>query len=117
VLIRKAGVVYVLGAVNRPGGYVMQEAGDLNVMQAIALADGTTRDASLGGVRILRKRPDGSLLQIPTHYDKTRKGDGVILALQAEDVLYVPENGFKAALMDGGHILSAATSAAIYTFH
>ena len=41
ITVRRAGIVYVLGGVNRPGGYVMQEDGDLNVTQAISLAYGT----------------------------------------------------------------------------
>jgi len=32
------GIVYVLGAVNRPGGYVMQEDGQLNVAEALAMS-------------------------------------------------------------------------------
>src|SRR5208337_5018161 len=31
VMVKRAGIVYVLGAVNRPGGFVMQEAGKLNI--------------------------------------------------------------------------------------
>ena len=38
VTVKRAGIVYVLGAVTRPGGYIMQEDGDLNVTQALALA-------------------------------------------------------------------------------
>jgi protein involved in polysaccharide export with SLBB domain len=41
VLVKRAGIVYVLGAVNRPSGIVMQEKGTLDVLQAIALAGGT----------------------------------------------------------------------------
>jgi len=37
----RAAIVYVLGAVNRPGGYVMQEDGKLDVAQALALSGGT----------------------------------------------------------------------------
>ena len=45
VLVKRAGIVYVLGAVTRPGGYVMQEEGTLNVLQAISLANGTALTA------------------------------------------------------------------------
>ena len=40
VTVRRAGIVYVLGSVNRPGGYIMQEDGELSLTQALALAYG-----------------------------------------------------------------------------
>src|ERR1700758_714325 len=36
VRVERAGIVYVLGAVYQPGGYVMQENGSLNVVQAVS---------------------------------------------------------------------------------
>jgi len=35
VTVKRAGIVYVLGAVTRPGGYIMQEGGELDVTQAV----------------------------------------------------------------------------------
>jgi len=58
------------GAVNRPGAYLMQEDGKLDVTQAIALAYGTSIQASTGKIRIIRRNPDGSLLEIPVHYKR-----------------------------------------------
>ena len=49
VIVKRAGVVYVLGAVNRPGGYTMQENGELNVAQAISLAQGLVMQAKVTG--------------------------------------------------------------------
>ena len=45
VQVKRAGIVYVLGWVTRPGGYVMQEEGTLSVLQAISLANGTSLTA------------------------------------------------------------------------
>ena len=42
IIVPRAGIVYVLGAVGRPGGYLMQEDGKLNVAEALALSGGTT---------------------------------------------------------------------------
>ena len=36
VTVPRAGIVYVLGAVTRPGGYVLQEDGQLNVAEALS---------------------------------------------------------------------------------
>jgi polysaccharide export outer membrane protein len=56
VIIPRAGIVYVLGAVSRPGGYVMQEDGKLNVAEALALSGGTVMQASTGGLRVIRRK-------------------------------------------------------------
>jgi polysaccharide export outer membrane protein len=113
--VKRAGIVYVLGAVNRPGGFVMQEAGELNIAQSLALAFGTAPQASIGGIRVIRKLPDGSLAQIPAKYNKFRNGEARPLALQAEDVVFVPSNKLKSAFIETKTVLSSAASATIYT--
>lgn len=115
VQVKRAGIVYVLGAVNRPGGFVMQEAGDLNIAQALALAFGTAPQASIDGIRVIRRLPDGSLSQIPAKYNKFRKGEASPLALEAEDVVFVPSSKLKSAFIETKTVLSSAASATIYT--
>jgi polysaccharide export outer membrane protein len=115
VQVKKAGIVYVLGSVNRPGGYVMQEAGDLNIIQALAMAFGTAPEAANGSIRIIRKQPDGSILELPAQYNKVNKGQVTALPLQAEDIVFVPSNKVKSVLLKGQGVFSAATSATIYT--
>jgi polysaccharide export outer membrane protein len=51
VFVPRAGIVYVLGAVNRPGGYLMQEDGKIDAAQALSLAMGTTLTAKTAGAR------------------------------------------------------------------
>jgi polysaccharide export outer membrane protein len=114
VYVRRAGIVYVLGAVTRPGGYLMVDRGSLDLTQAIALAQGTTIIASTKTVWILRKR-NGSIAEIPVEYTKVVAGRQPSPVLESEDVLYVGVSKFKATLVNGAGILSSATSAAIYT--
>src|SRR5229473_1916629 len=40
ILVSKAGVVYVVGDVHQPGGFVMENGNDITVLKAIALAQG-----------------------------------------------------------------------------
>jgi len=114
VLVKKTGVVYVLGAVLRPGGYAMQESGELNVAEAIALALGTTPQASTNKTRILRKGPDGTLLEISTLFDKVTKGQVAPMQLHAEDIVYVPTSGIKATMTLIQGELNAAATATVY---
>jgi len=115
VTVKKAGIVYVLGAVNRPGGYVMQEEGELNGAEAVALAMGTTPEASTNKTRVIRKGPDGTLLEISTLYDKVAKGEAVPVVLHAEDIVFVPISGFKASFSMIQSELNAAATSTIYT--
>lgn len=115
VLVKKAGIVYVLGAVNRPGGYLMQEAGELNLNQALAMALGTSMEAKVGDLRIFRKMGDGSLAEIHADYKKINSGKASPLPLQAQDVVYVPTSSIKAVLLRGGtQVVNSAATATIY---
>jgi len=113
VTVRRAGIVYVLGGVNRPGGYIMQEDGELTLTQVLALAYGTSIDAAVSSIRIIRKLPDGKVEQIPVAYRAIMKGKEAPPRLQAEDVVYVPISKTKTVLSAG--LLSATAQAAIYT--
>jgi polysaccharide export outer membrane protein len=113
VTVPRAGIVYVLGAVNRPGGYVMQEDGKLNVAEALALSGGTVMQANTGGLRVIRRNPDGTVLDFPLSYSNIAKGKQTPLALQAEDIVYVPMSKIKATFSTATGIISAAASAAI----
>ena len=112
VTVPRAGIVYVMGGVNRPGGYVMQEDGQLNVAQALALAYGTTMNAAIGSIRIVHKNPDGTLTQTPVKFRDITKGKAVAPMLQAEDILYVPISKTRTILTAG--FLSSTSSALIY---
>ncbi|MGA3127470.1 MAG: polysaccharide biosynthesis/export family protein [Candidatus Korobacteraceae bacterium] len=113
VQVGRAGIVYVLGAVNRPGGYLMQEDGKLDAIQAIALAYGAATQAAVGDIRIIRRAPNGEILQIPVPYRKSMKAQAAPIMLRAEDVVYVPPSKLKTALLDSQSIISGLASTAI----
>ncbi len=115
VLVPRAGIVYVLGAVFHPGGFVMQEDGKLNVAEALALSGGTLVQAKTSGLRVIRRNPDGTVLDFSLSYDGIAKGSQTPLELQAQDIVYVPMSKIKATLSDATSIISSAASAAIYT--
>jgi polysaccharide export outer membrane protein len=48
VVVTKAGVVYVLGDVGHPAGFVMENRDRMTVLEVLALAGGTTKDDSQG---------------------------------------------------------------------
>jgi polysaccharide export outer membrane protein len=81
--------VYVIGQVNKPGGFVMNPRVD--VMQALSIAGGTTAFASTGNIFVLR-RQNGRQVALPFSYNDVIRGrtlDQNIL-LQSGDVVVVP---------------------------
>jgi polysaccharide biosynthesis/export protein len=114
VQVKRAGIVYVLGAVNRPGGYVMQEDGTLTVLEALSIANGTTLPASVGTIYLLRRHADGTAIRMTLPLSKMQRGKQADLQLQATDIVYVPLSKVKVAFLNTQGILTAATSATIY---
>jgi len=79
--------VHILGAVNQPHSERM--AGSLTVIQAIALAAGTERDACLSDVAILRgsiAHPQIAIVPV----DEILRGKAPDVRLEPGDILYVP---------------------------
>lgn len=116
IVVPRAGIVYVLGAVSRPGGYVMQEDGKLNVAEALALSGGTVLAANTGGLRVIRRNADGTVLDFPLSYNAIAKGTQTPLQLQAQDIVYVPMSKAKNAFSSTMGIIQAAASSAIVTY-
>ena len=65
ISVSKAEVVYVTGAVKRPGGFVLEDRPTMTVLQAIAMAEGFTPTAGKKSARILRTNQDGSKTEVP----------------------------------------------------
>jgi polysaccharide export outer membrane protein len=116
VVVPRAGVVYVLGDVNRPGGYAMSNnQSQLTMLQAIAVAGGLTKTAKQGHARLIRKLPDGSYSDRELSVGDLQQGKLPDIAMQSGDVLYVPFSyGRNLAVMGAGGIAGSATSAAVY---
>jgi len=110
IIVPRAGIIYVLGAVYRPGGYVMQEDGKMNVAQALALSGGTSLQAKTGGLRVIRRNADGTVLDFSLSYDRIVNGTQTPLPLQAQDIVYVPMSKVKSSLSSTLGILTALTN-------
>jgi polysaccharide biosynthesis/export protein len=93
VTIRRADIVYVVGEVNRPSGFLM-DRGHISVLQAIALAGGTSSNAKLNAARIVRKGPSG-LTVVPVQLKKLMEAKISDLPMEADDILFVPTSARK----------------------
>jgi len=117
VIVKRAGIVYVLGAVNRPGGYTMQEQGELDVAQAVSLAQGLTMQAKVSGLRVVQHRDDGQMVEIPVSYKDIMDGKEKPLSLSAGDIVYCPVNKVKTVLSQTTGLVGQTAAAAIYVTH
>ena len=81
--------IYILGQVQRPGHFIMNPT--IDVMQALALAGGTTPFAELNNIKILRRSGDVQRL-IEFRYSDVARGRNLQqnVILQSGDVIIVP---------------------------
>jgi polysaccharide export outer membrane protein len=116
VVVPKAGIVYVLGDVNHPGGYVMaNNESKMTMLEALALAGGLTKTAKQGHARLIRRTADGTFTDRELSVGDLQTGKLPDIAMLPGDVLYVPFSyGRNLAVMGAGSIAGAATSAAVY---
>lgn len=118
ILVPKADIIYVLGDVNRPGGIAMvTNDSRLSVVQAISMAGGTPPSAAPSHTRLIRKKADGTQVDMPVQLSAMQKGKQPDIPLQADDIVYVPFSYMRnIASGAGGSLLGSTTSAAIYKF-
>jgi polysaccharide biosynthesis/export protein len=113
IVVSRAGIVYILGDVNRPGGYVMSNnESQLTLLQGLALAGGVTKAAKQGHAHLIRKKPGGEYTDTELSVGDIQKGKHPDLALMPGDVLYLPFSYARNLATTGSGGIAAATAAA-----
>jgi len=110
-------VVYVVGAVHKPGGYVMANPAEgVSVVQAVALAEGMHSTASTHhGLIVRQSTNDHARQEIPVDIALMMTGKASDVVLAPNDILFVPESGTKKTMKAlGDFATAAATGIAIY---
>lgn len=116
VIVSRAGIVYVVGDVNRPSGFAISDD-SLTVLKALALAGGQTRTSSLNGTKILRQTPNG-IQEIPVRLKKVLQAKAPDVALVKGDILFVPGSAAKALAYRGADAaMSMTTALAVIAVH
>jgi polysaccharide biosynthesis/export protein len=113
VMVAHAGIIYVIGDVGKPGGFLIENNDRLTVLEAIALAQGANRTASLNHAMLIRKT-DGVRKELPVPLKRILANKAEDELLADGDILFVPSSAAKNALRDVENILPAASGAAIY---
>ncbi len=92
-MVRRAGVVYVLGDVGKPGGYLTDRENTITVLQALALAQGINKTAQMNGTLIRTSAMGRQQTQL--ELKRILSGESADPTLQDGDILYVPVSGAK----------------------
>lgn len=112
IIVSRAGIVYVVGDVNRPSGFRIEDNA-LTVLKALALAGGGTRTSALNRTKILRQTPNG-IQEIPVNLKKILYAKAPDMPLVKGDVLFIPGSAARsAAYRTADAAMSLSTSLAI----
>jgi polysaccharide biosynthesis/export protein len=116
VTVPHAGIVYVIGAVGRPGGYVLtNDREKLTTLKILALAGGFTKTAKTDHAVVIRKDAQGKQHDVPMDLKKIQNRQAEDLQLEPSDILYVPESGAKQAVLRAAEFgVALGTGVALY---
>ena len=114
IVVSRSGIVYVVGDLGKPGGFLIENNERLTAVQAVALAQGVNKTASLNGSRLVRKTPNGPQ-QTKVELAKILAGKESDIRLEDGDILYIPSSKSKTAAYRGAEAaLSLVTGLAVY---
>jgi len=94
VQVSRAGLVYVVGDVQRPGGFPVDPAQGLTVVQALSLAWGPSQNAALGKAILIREQKGGRTLT-SLNLKRMLHGQEPDQPVRDRDILYVPDSTAK----------------------
>ena len=116
ISVPKADLVYVIGEVRKSGAFTLRSKEQVTVLQALSMAEGVERTAASKKAKILRKTSGTKDRQeIPVDISKIENNQSPDLAMQADDILVVPNNAARSiALRTAEAIIQVGTGVAVY---
>lgn len=115
VKVTAAGIVYVIGDVKKPGGFVLRNNENISALQALALAEGITPTSAKNHVRIIRTEQNSQRTEMTLDLGRIMSGKAPDPMLQSKDIIFVPKSGSKSALYRSAEaIISTVPAAAVY---
>ncbi|HVZ85034.1 MAG TPA: SLBB domain-containing protein [Terracidiphilus sp.] len=92
--VQKAGLVYVIGDVLRPGGFPVDPSQRMTVVQALTLAWGPSPNAALGKALLIREQNGGRTVTT-LNIKRLLRGQDPDLPVEDRDILFVPDSAAK----------------------
>jgi polysaccharide export outer membrane protein len=94
VQVSRAGLVYVIGDVIRPGGFPVDPAQGLTVVQALSLAWGPSQNAATGKALLIREQ-NGGRTMTTLNLKHMLRGQDPDQSIHDRDILFVPDSTAK----------------------
>lgn len=99
IRIPEVGKIVVLGNVRKPGSYPVHDSSETTVLKMLAVAEGLAPYASKQAYIIRRPGDAGPKREIPVELSNILKRKAPDVPLEANDILYVPDNsGWRASM-------------------
>jgi len=119
IRVPEAGKIFVAGNVHKPGAFLVRDGTENSVMKLVAMAEGLA-PFHYKTAYIYRPDASGERQEIPVALDKIldRKADDV--ALQVNDLLYIPDNKGKrlaASVVDRLAGFGSSTASGLIVWH
>jgi polysaccharide export outer membrane protein len=112
VMVARAGIVYILGDVGKPGGYLVDNNEHISLLEALTLAGGWQREAALSKARLIRKVPEGHK-ELQLDLKHVVQGQQADVYVENGDILYVPASLGKTLAYRGMEAAVAAAQTAV----
>jgi polysaccharide biosynthesis/export protein len=97
--VLRAGSVFVVGEVVRPNEFVLRNGKNVTLSQAIALANGFTKEAKKAECTVIRIHRDGSKEEIRADAAKILRGEANDVTMLPNDILFVPASKLKPTII------------------
>jgi polysaccharide biosynthesis/export protein len=102
VSVPRAEMVYVIGEVQRAGGFVLTDGKAISLLQALSLAGGLNKVAQPKRASLLRPTSDSTKrTEVPIDLNKILAGSAPDVPMLPGDILFVPNNTPKQAFLRG----------------
>jgi polysaccharide export outer membrane protein len=97
ITVPRAEMIYVVGAVRKPGGFTLSDRQTVSALQAVAMAEGLGTTTAATNSKIIRTVPGGQRQEIDIDLKKVLQGKAPDMALLPDDILFVPDSASKRA--------------------
>lgn len=91
LVVAKAGVIYVIGDVLKPGGFLIDNNTPISVMQSLSLAGGWDKTAALSKTKLIRKTAEGRE-EVDLDLKHVAYGSQADVSVKDGDILFVPSS-------------------------
>lgn len=117
VVVQRAGIIYIVGAVNKSGGFVLNgDRGSMTVLKAVALAEDLKPTADGKKALLIRKNPSlpNGAQKLQVNLSKILTNKAPDQTMLADDVLFVPDSNAKKVMHRAGEAAMQAATVLTY---